>query len=349
MVSQPRHEIVDRASPLDIGRRSESRLGGLEVRTTDTVEAGQTLVYWREAVLRRVEALGPGAPQRRFHARLVHVAGPDADFVEHVSDAVTARRDLQRLRRDGCDDISISLLASQRPAGLIHRGEHRLRGGDICIMDYAQPMEILRPRHHDVSLICSRQRLSALLGADLPALAGRRLPRRGITALLRSHMRLMSQEIERLSPVERTLALSAAVEMALAALQAELGFRRDEERFPAGLYQAAQLAIRRDCHDPELNPLGVAAAVGCSRATLYRLFAARGDSVAAAIWTARIERAHAMLTSPEHRNLRAGEIARRSGFVDQPTFNRMFKRRYDMTPLDAARMAVADPAGDRRP
>lgn len=348
MVSQPRHEIVDRASPLDIGRRSLAPLGRLELRTTDAVEAGRGLAYWREAVLRRIEALGPAVEQRRFQARLVHVAGPDADFVEHVSDAVTARRDVQRLRRDGCDDISISLLASQRPAGLIHRGEHRLRGGDVYVMDYAQPMEILRPRHHDVSLICSRQRLSALLGADLPALAGRRLPRRGITALLRSHMRLMSQEMQRLSPAQRTLALSSAVEMALAALQAELGSRRDEERFPAGFYQAALLAIRRDCHDPELSPLAVATAIGCSRATLYRLFAARDDSVAAAIWAARIERAHAMLTSPEHRNLRAGEIARRSGFVDQPTFNRMFKRRYGTTPLDAARMAVADPAGDHR-
>ncbi|WP_204315949.1 hypothetical protein, partial [Enterobacter hormaechei] len=83
--------------------------------------------------------------------KLVHLGGPDADFVEHASDAVTARRDLRRLRRDGCDDISISLVASPRPVGLIHRGEHRLRAGDICIMDYAQPMEILRPRHHDIS------------------------------------------------------------------------------------------------------------------------------------------------------------------------------------------------------
>lgn len=315
-------------------------MGRLELRTTDGVETGRTLTYWREAVLRRVEALGPAVEHQRFRAKLVHLGGPDADFVEHASDAVTARRDLQRLRRDGCDDISISLVASPRPVGLIHRGEHRLRGGDICIMDYAQPMEILRPRHHDISLICSRQRLAAAMGGDPTALAGRRLPSRGMTTLLRSHLRLMSREMERLSPAERMRALSAAVEMALAALQSEKGLPADEEQVPEGLYQAARLAIRRDCHDPEWGPLDLARVIGCSRATLYRLFAARDDSVAAAIWQARIERAHAMLTSPAHRNLRAGEIARRCGFVDQPTFNRMFRRRYGMTPLDAARLAA---------
>jgi len=344
LASQPRQDIVDPASPLDIGQRDLNPLGQLAQRTTDGIDAGETLTYWRDAVLRRVEALGSAVEQRRFRARLIHVGGPDADFVEHASDAVTARRDLRRLQRDGCDDISISLLASNRPVGLIHRGEHQLRGGDICIMDYAQPMEILRPRHHDISLICSRQKLTAALGGDLGALAGRRLPRRGMTTLLRSHLRLMSEEMERLSPAERLHALSAAIEMATAALRSELGFQPDVELFPAGLYRAARLAIHRDCHDPELNPLRLALTLGCSRASLYRLFAARGESVAAAIWAARVERAHAMLTSAAHRNLRAGEIARRCGFVDQPTFNRMFRRRYGMTPMDAARMAAADPA-----
>ncbi|MGO4573334.1 helix-turn-helix transcriptional regulator [Microvirga sp. 2TAF3] len=133
--------------------------------------------------------------------------------------------------------------------------------------------------------------------------------------------------------------LSSAVEMGLAALQAEFG-AIDHEYLPNGLYQAARLVICRDCGDSEFGSETLVTALGCSRATLYRLFAARGESVAATIWSTRIENAYAMLTSTMHRNLRAGEVAQRCGFTDQATFNRMFKRRYGMTPLDAARITV---------
>ena len=41
-----------------------------------------------------------------------------------------------------------------------------------------------------------------------------------------------------------------------------------------------------------------------------------------------------MLTSPGHEDLLISEIAFRSGFLDQPTFNRMFKRRFGLTPRE---------------
>ncbi|MBZ6077607.1 AraC family transcriptional regulator [Microvirga puerhi] len=212
-------------------------------------------------------------------------------------------------------------------------------------MDYSQPMEILRPRHRDISLICSRERVANALGYDPSKLAGFRLPHRGIGALLRSHLRLMAAEVTRLTAEQRAVALSSAVEMGLAALQAELR-KVDHECVPDGLYQAARLIIRRDCGDPEFDLRVLVRELGCSRATLYRLFAERGESVAATIWSTRIENAYAMLTTSVHRYLRVGEVAQRCGFTDQSTFNRMFKRRYDVTPLDASRMSAAREVAD---
>ena len=337
MAFQPAHGTVDLASPLDIVLRDAgSPCGRIETRTTDGLDPRHALPYWRDGVLRRVELLDtPASGPQRFQARLIHVAGPGADFVQHISDAVRARRDGQRIRRDGCDDVSISLLASAQPTRLVHRGDHLLRGGDIFITDYAQPMEILRPRHHDISLICSRQRLEQALGGDVSALAGRRLPRRWLAVLLRSHLRMLATEMQWLTPAQRAAAVRAAVDMALAGLQAEMGLHPHDERLAPGLHQAAHLAIRREYHDPELGPERVAALIGCSRATLYRVFAAQGESVAAAIWATRIERAHALLAGGQLAHLRIGEVAHRCGFTDQPTFNRMFKRRYGMTPLEA--------------
>jgi AraC-like DNA-binding protein len=41
-----------------------------------------------------------------------------------------------------------------------------------------------------------------------------------------------------------------------------------------------------------------------------------------------------MLSSPGHEDLLISEIAFRNGFLDQPTFNRMFKRRFGLTPRE---------------
>jgi AraC-like DNA-binding protein len=93
--------------------------------------------------------------------------------------------------------------------------------------------------------------------------------------------------------------------------------------------------IDRACADPDLSPERIALAVGCSRATLYRLFARRDQSVAAAVWQARLERARRMLCSAESIGMTIGDVAMLSGFTDVPAFTRMFKRRYGMTPREA--------------
>jgi transcriptional regulator GlxA family with amidase domain len=52
-------------------------------------------------------------------------------------------------------------------------------------------------------------------------------------------------------------------------------------------------------------------------------------------WSARLELAQDMLSSALYSHLRISEIAFRSGFIDHPTFNRMFKRRYGISPQAA--------------
>jgi len=123
--------------------------------------------------------------------------------------------------------------------------------------------------------------------------------------------------------------------LALAALASLSGAGTDAEELGAGLYHAARRLIERDCADPDLTPELVARKLGCSRASLYRAFLRQDESVAATIAATRLDCAWRMLVSISHLGLLVSEIAFHSGFVDQSSFSRMFKRRYGMSPRQA--------------
>lgn len=88
--------------------------------------------------------------------------------------------------------------------------------------------------------------------------------------------------------------------------------------------------IARHCADPEFSVEILAFSLGCSRASLYRAFEHEPRSVAAAIWSARLQHARMLLLSDPAATI--GAIAFRSGFLDQANFNRMFRREFGMSP-----------------
>ncbi|MBZ9938154.1 helix-turn-helix domain-containing protein [Mesorhizobium sp. BR1-1-16] len=210
-----------------------------------------------------------------------------------------------------------------------------LHQDDLCIADFSRPIEYRQGRNREITLMFRRSVLAEAMKGDVSTLAGRLLPRNGIAAMLRSHLRLISVEAGNMSAKERAAMVEAASEMTLLALQREFRSVVDEEQFPTGLYAAAMTVIRHYCWNPDLDPATVASRVGCSRATLYRIFAAESESVARSIWNARLDRAHGLLRESSESGAYVSDIAFRSGFIDMPTFNRMFKRRFDKTPTEA--------------
>lgn len=311
--------------------------GVLAELTTDGVPAGQRLTFWRDGVLKRMEPTAASEEGGPFRARLRRLSIEGAELVEHASEQVFALRSAERRRLDGCDDISIDVMRQCKSASIEHGGaELALRAGDMCVVDYAQPIAVRRSRHSAIGLILPRSRVREVMGGgDADALAGRRLVAHGMTAVLRHHLLTTLDEAPYLSAAERVLAVDAAASMALAIFQAGRFRTADVEQFADGFYQAARRLIDQQCDDADLTPDRVALALGCSRASLYRLFARRGESVASIIWSSRIERARRMLASAESSGLLIADIAFRCGFREVPTFTRMFRRRFGMTPSEA--------------
>lgn len=105
----------------------------------------------------------------------------------------------------------------------------------------------------------------------------------------------------------------------------------EESLLPGDILAAALTIIDQRHMDAESSSGCVAARGGCSRSELYRAFSGQAESVAPAIWTARLERSRRMLTLSPALDLSVAQIASSCGFLDPSNFNRMFRTRYGMT------------------
>lgn len=152
-------------SELDPASHGSGRLVEL---TTDGVPAAQRLAFWRDEVLKRMEPTAASEAKGPFRARLRRISIKGAELVEHISDSVFALRTAERRRIDGCDDISIDVMRHCQAAAIDHGGEHRLRPGDICMVDYAQPIEVRRSRHAAIGLSCREAGRARRWEATLP-------------------------------------------------------------------------------------------------------------------------------------------------------------------------------------
>jgi AraC-like DNA-binding protein len=311
--------------------------GTLTAFSTDTVPPAHRLDYWHEDVLRRLDTIPSADMAPVFAGRLMHFSGNGAELLEHSGSALVASRDATRIRRDGFDDISINFMVTCERSSVSHTGQHKLRAGDLMVVDLAQPSEIRRASHRVISLFLPRTRVVAAYG-DPASLAGRLLARGGMPAMLRAHMQNAMDQAARLSPQERILAADMAAEMALAILQSNQPAPFAMQAAITGLYHAAIMLIARDCGNPGLDPAGVAAALCCSRASLYRAFRQQNETIAGAIWAARLTCANTMLRSAADLTLPISDISFRSGFHEITTFNKMFRNKYGMTPSDVRKL-----------
>ena len=315
------------ATPQDV-------VGGLRVVTTALLPEARQFEFYREGVLRRLLPT-VRRPKSVFRAGMRLIVGRGAELVEHKSDAVDVERSAERLRRDGCDDISIDLMRHCTTSTISQKGDRVLRSGDLCFIDYGQPLSMIRSRHTANGVIVSRARALEVVGSGVSSLVGKPIPGQGLAAVLRRHLVSTFDEAANMSAPERAAATNAAAEMMLVLLQVRLGRQVDEEGFTSGFYKAAQIVIARHCVDPDLTPERIAIIVGCSRASLYRAFARHKETVSYAIWAARLDRAMQLLSSGTEGRSAIGEIAWRCGFRQPATFARMFRRRFGFSPSDA--------------
>ena len=105
-----------------------------------------------------------------------------------------------------------------------------------------------------------------------------------------------------------------------------------------GRLAAACRFIRAHLGDEDLSPDRIAAAIGCSRATLYRLFADHPMTIAEYVRECRLQAAMTTLSGRSGGSV--SSVAARLGFTDPSTFSQAFRRRFGVSPRDVGRSPV---------
>jgi len=301
--------------------------------------------FWREVVIYDFAAGRMDAEAKReFRGAGEVLAAPRGSIFTCRLGPLSGERTRAQSRADGCDEVSFGLVRKGRrrtvgPDGTVSSSE----AGDFYVYDAAMPCRLEWTAHESIYLAVPRDLLRSTFGGDPPPAEQLRtaLQASGLAPFLKGQLDLMARRWRRTPERDQMVVFDAALDLLLAALAGVLGSASAEgsEAVGAGQFAAACRFIEANLPDPDLDPVRIARSAGCSRATLYRLFARRELTVAGYVRDRRLQRFMRLLrvAGPD---ATIAALAARCGFFDPPTFNQTFRRRFGVSPGELRREAM---------
>lgn len=207
-------------------------------------------------------------------------------------------------------------------------------GSGLAMIDCRRGLQATtRGRHVQAYLSLPRHVVVAAAGGN--PIAGDETVRSlngGMAPFLASHLRLLHEQGQHLSPRDTQKALQVAGDLALHCIGEAAGAAPEDRPATRALYTAACHYLHRHLGDTDLTASGLAAALGCSRAHLYRVFAAHGTTIADVLRDARLRRAGELIEALPERTIE--QVAFAVGYKSPAAFSRAFRVRFGLSPRD---------------
>ncbi len=266
-----------------------------------------------------------------YRAELVRYLAPDGvEFGFGSSDDT-----ISRFSKPSGDFIMLSMALSGK-VGVRYAGdEHTVTpASGFSVVDGARPLTAATAGHSHFYLAIPRAKLQERFDSELPLLDKGFcvLPRHALARMLEAHLQTMASFGDTLDPAAAAVAMKVAVDLALGSLAEAVadGGPLDPERHADALFAAARRYIRVNAGRNGLTAAEIAAAVGCSRAQLFRVFERQGETIGGMIETVRLEQAIAMLSADMPQRIE--QVAKLCGFGGGAAFARSFRRRFGTSP-----------------
>lgn len=249
-------------------------------------------------------------------------------------------RDREIIQQD--NDDCFSLLIPR--AGLLNVGHqsHSLEVGahNATVVHNCQPGYVGASKTCDfTALVIPEQKLKQL-GVDGMELVGSTWRRsNGAFQLLKSYMSCIEKTPVPLSEAVMSATAGHIAELAALAARDALELTnslRDEFlSVREARLQTALKHINDNIRNPGLCVSSVAASQGVSARYMHALFEAAGMQYSSYVNERRLQRAYSALLDPANGALTIADIAFASGFSDISHFNRLFRRRFELSPSAA--------------
>ena len=297
-------------------------------QSTAGIEPDSAFDYWRSTALECL-AVAPVEDVGQFSAQRLRVVTSLGTLFHTHSSPIVVERQIQDIRRDGSNDVSLSLVLGGRghhEQG--NRGGVVERGG-IGIVTLDRPfISGASETYEEMRLHISRSTFLAHVGSP-KEVAGRTFTGSGLSELLAVYLRSFAGSVERMSAAEAAHAFEGALYLVRGVVN--LGATVPSQDLSKTAVRSLVLAyMQRRLHDPSLDPAAISAALRISRTRIYIAFAPNGG-VAAAIRDARLDLVLRRLGSQAWDGEPIASIARASGFRDGGVFSRAFRRRYGLS------------------
>lgn len=271
---------------------------------------------------------------RQFKARLMRYQAPDGCvFGFGANDNTHAR-----FARPESDFVLLNLTLSGR-AELELSGDRRHvvdAASGLLALDGTRPFRTKSYGHATLWMTLPRDMVAAIAGEETGVLKDGLafLPQNGLSRILEAHLQMIAREGDGMDRRSAELALKVATDLALGALSRTRDALDAEPDRPhdSAIFTAALRHIRARTSQLDLTAAAIADAIGCSRARLYRVFAANGRAVGDAIRNARIELASTQLVNRPDTPVK--QIAHSCGYADAAAFARAFRAATGLTPSD---------------
>ena len=286
--------------------------------------------------------------RRRFHIRLAKLGGVSGRFTDLTASPLRLRRESSHYAHDGLDMVSLTLMLGPNARHQFGGGAKLtvVQPGQILIKDFTQPATARwSTSSRSLNLHLPRITVEDAVNDKVDRLHGAVMTNQGLAPMLETQLLNLANMAPRAKNVVRAAALDATIQLAASVLRCELGVPIEDEANHGGLFAAAQILIRRHLSSHHLNPELIARQLHCSRAHLYRVFAAGGETVASYMREVRLQRAYELLAHDNIRKGQIGDIAYRCGFEDPVHFTRLFRQRFGLTPSDL-RSGMASPSAE---
>ena len=166
------------------------------------------------------------------------------------------------------------------------------------------------------------------------------LGNQGLLAMANSALRTLWEQIATLSQDEFADALQVLSGLIVLGLKARYRHPGEMDRpdLCNMLVSTARRVMEAHYADRQLTASMIAAAIGCSRANLYRAFARNGTTIGGVLREIRMTKAKSLLVGARRRSL--AEVAALTGYADQSSFSHAFNATTGMAPQKWRRLTV---------